>query len=112
MKYDWEKDLQVRSPTAATFLPPATVEETAWDLLLALLSDRSCELGLQKLACLLSVPQSVLRQWLARLEQRQLITGARHGYTREVRAVLTPTGRELLDRYLSATTHLQVGAHP
>ena len=98
-------------PSAATFVPPPTVEETAWDILLALHSDRSGELGLDKLARLVSVPQPVVDRWLALLEQRGLITGAMHGPTDDVRAVLTPAARELLDRYWSATSGLQVGAH-
>ena len=111
MRYDWPKDLILHSPTAATFLPPATVEETAWDILLALHSDRSRGLGLDRLARLVSVPQPVVDRWLALLEQRGLITGTRHGHTDDVRAVLTPAGRELLDLYWSATSGLQVGAH-
>lgn len=111
MSYDWPKDILLHSPTAATFLPPATVEETAWDILLALHSDRSCELGLDKLARLVSVPEPVIDRWLILLEQRKLIAWAKHGCTDELCAVLTPAGRELLDRYWSATCGLQVGAH-
>lgn len=111
MSYDWPMDILLHSPTAATFLPPATVEETAWDILLALHSDGSCGLGLDKLARLVSVPQPVVDRWLALLEQRGLITGAMHGSSDDVRAVLTPAARELLDRYWSATSGLQVGAH-
>lgn len=96
---------------ATKFLPPVAVEETAWAILLALHSDERRELRLDKLAGLVSVSQPVLLQWLAVLEGRQIITGAWHGHTRELQAVLTPAGRELLDRYLSATTNLQVGAH-
>ena len=110
MSYEWPKDLQLPSPIAATFLPPAAVEETAWDILLALHSDRRCELGLAKLARLVSVSQPVVDRWLARLEERKLITGAMHGPTHEIRAVLTAAGRELLDRYWSATNGLQVCA--
>lgn len=98
-------------PSAATFMPPPTVEETAWDILLALHSDQSCELKLDKLAGLVSVSPPALDRWLERLEQRQLVTGARHRFSGELRAVLTPAGRELLDRYLSAAVGLQVGAH-
>ncbi len=111
MSYDWPKDLLLHIPTTATFLPPATIEETAWDLLLALHSDRSCGLGLDKLARLVSVPQPVVDRWLVLLEQRKLIAWARHGCTDELGAVLTPAGRELLDRYWSATSGLRVGAH-
>ena len=110
MTYGWQTDPRRRSSKAAIFLPPAAVEETAWDILLALHSDRSCELGLDKLGRLVSVPHPVLERWLSVLEQRQLITAARHRFTSELRPVLTRAGRALLDRYLSATSDLQVGA--
>ena len=110
MNTDWQKDLRMSTPAAATFFPPATVEETAWDILLALHSDQSCELGLDKLARMVSVRQPVLDHKLALLEQRQLITDVRDSFTGELRAVLTLAGRRLLDRYLSATSDLQVGA--
>jgi len=87
------------------------VGETSWDILLALYSDRLCELSLDKLASLVSAPEPVMNGWLADLEQRQLITGAKVSSTGELRAVLTNAGRELLDRYLSATNDLQVGTH-
>ena len=111
MNGDWQKDLQLRSPTAAAFLPPAMVEETGWDILLVLHSDRRGELSLDKLASLSSVPEGVMHRWLAGLEQRQLITGAKDSVTGELRAVLTSAGRGLLDRYLSATSDLQGGTH-
>ena len=101
----------MRGPTAAANLPPAIIEETAWDILLALHSDRTCALSLPKLASLVSVTQQVLDRWLADLEQRQLITGTRRNSTGELRALLTSAGRELLDRYLSATSVLQAGIH-
>ena len=109
MGYEWPKELQLPSPTAATFLPPATVEETAWDILLALRSDRNCGIGLDRLANLASVSRPALEGWLALLERRNLVTVTRLD---ELRAVLTPAARELLDRYWSATSGLQVGAHP
>ena len=109
MSYDWPTDVRPRKRTAATLLPPETVEETAWDILLALHADRRCELSLAKLGCMVSVPSLKLHQWLAALEERDLVRGARLGFTQELRAVLTPAGRELIDRYLSATTDLQVG---
>ena len=110
MSYDWQTDVLPRKRSAATFLPPETVEEPAWDILLALHADRRCELSLAKLGCMVSVPALEFRQWLAALEERELITGAQVGFNQELRAVLTPTGRELINRYLSATTDLQVGA--
>ena len=110
MYYDGHKDPRPGKSIAAIFMPPAAVEETAWDILLALHSDRSCKLGLDKLGRLASVPHPVLERWLSVLEQRQLITGTRHRFTSEMRPVLTRAGRALLDRYLSATSDLQVGA--
>lgn len=111
MNSDLQKSLRMRGQTAAAFLPPAIMEETPWDILLALHSDRRCELSLVKLASLVSVTQPVLDRWLAGLEQRQLITGAKHRFTGELRAILTSAGREMLDRYLSATSVLQAGIH-
>ena len=98
-------------PSAASFLPPPTVEETAWDILLALHSDQGCELKLGKLARLVSVSPSALYRWLELLERRGLVASSRLMVSRELCAVLTPAGRELLDRYLSAAADLQVGAH-
>lgn len=111
MNYERQMDLSPRSGTAATLLPPAPAEETAWDILLALHSDERCELSLDKLGSIVSVPRRVLTHWLALLEERQLIAGAKHGAAQELRAVMTPAGRELLNRYLSAVTSLQVGDH-
>jgi DNA-binding MarR family transcriptional regulator len=90
-------------------LPPAPAEEVAWDILLALHSDKRCELSLDKLGSIVSVPLPVLTHWLARLERRQLVAGAQHGSGQELWAVLTPAGRELLNCYLSAMSSLQVG---
>jgi hypothetical protein len=109
MNREWQKDLEVRTPTAAATLPPAMVEETGWDILLALHSDRHTELSLDKLASMISVPSQALKSWLGALEERELITGAADGLTGEVRACLTSAGRDLLDRYLSATSGLQIG---
>ena len=110
MNYDWQTELRLHSRTAAASLPPALIEETAWDILLALHSDEGCKLSLDKLASVVSAPRPVLNQWLALLEQRQLITGAKHGFAQEMRAVLTPAGRKLLDRYLCVTSDLQIGS--
>jgi DNA-binding MarR family transcriptional regulator len=111
MSMNWQTNRRTKGPTAATFLPPATVEETAWDILLMLHSDPQSELGLAKLARLVSTRQQNLNRWLALLERRGLITGATQNATQEVRAVLTLAGRQLLNRYLSATSDLKVGAH-
>lgn len=99
-----------RSSPAAT-LPPALIEETGWDILLALYSDHRRALGIVKLASLVSASEAVMRRWLAALEERRLITGANGSASGDVRAMLTPNGRELLDRYMSATSDLQVSTH-
>ena len=111
MTYDWQTSLRASDYEAARIVPPATLEETGWDILLALHRDRYCDLTLQKLASILSAPQVVMNRWLATLEERELITGAQHRSTGELLAKLTEKGRELLDRYFSATADLQVGAH-
>ena len=92
-------------------VPPTNVEETAWDILLALHADRRRELSLAQLSSIASVPMAVLESWLDNLEGRELITGAAHCRTGELVAALTIRGREMLDCYLSATGDLQVGAH-
>jgi DNA-binding MarR family transcriptional regulator len=102
----------MRGPSAAAALPPELVEETGWDILLALHSDKRCELSLDKLAALISVSQAVMSRWLPGLEQRRLITGATDSLTGELRAVLTSVGRELLERYLTAASDLQVSTNP
>jgi DNA-binding MarR family transcriptional regulator len=111
MMYDWQTSLRTSDYYAVSILPPATVEETGWDILLALHSDRHCRLGLGKLASMVSVPDATIDRWLGALEERKLITGAPHPSTGELLAVLTEMGRGLLDRYFSATKDLQVGAH-
>ena len=110
MNYEWQIDLSPRSRTAAALLPPALIEETAWDILLALHSGDGSKLSLDKLGSVVSVPRPVLNKWLALLEERRLITGEMHGVEQELRAVLTSAGRELLDCYLSVTSGLQIGA--
>jgi DNA-binding MarR family transcriptional regulator len=112
MMHDWQTSLQASEHYAAWILPPATVEETGWDILLALHSDRNCRLSLEKLASMASVPLGIIERWLGALEERKLIIGARHPATDEVRAVLTDLGRGQLDRYFSATEGLQAGANP
>lgn len=111
MNRDWQRDLEFHSPTAAASLPPAMVEETGWDILLALHSDPRCELSLDKLASMISVPPKAMQRWLATLEERDLIAGAKQPMTGELRAVLTRDGREMLDNYLSASSGLQSGTH-
>ena len=111
MNREWLEDMEIQVPAAAATLPPAMVEETGWDILLALHWNGRRELDLPKLASMVSVPQSTLYEWLSGLERRQLITGTADKLTGEVRASLTPAAHDLLDRYLAATIHLQLGAH-
>ena len=109
MNREWQKDLEIRSPAAAASMPPALVEETGWDILLALHSSRRSDLSLVKLASLISVPPRAMHRWLVRLEERDLIGAKKQEPSGELRAVLTRTGRELIDSYLSATSGLQSG---
>ena len=111
MSKDLQRSLQINGLDATTFLPPTMIEESVWDILLALRSDRGCDLSLAKLASLVSLTPAALQRWLAKLEDRQFITGATHSFTGELRAVLTQPARQLLDRYLSASSDLQVGSH-
>ena len=111
MIYDWQTSLRASDYEAARTVPPATLEETGWDILLALHRDRHGDLTLQKLASVVSAPEAVMTRWLAALERRELIPGAQHRSTGELLATLTSKGRDLLDRYFSATCDLQVGAH-
>jgi hypothetical protein len=111
MTYDWQTSLKASAYQAAKVVPPATLDETGWDILLALHRDSRRELTLQKLAAVASAREPVLLRWLASLEQRELVTGAAHPSTGELLATLTAKGRDLLDRYFSATCDLQVGAH-
>lgn len=107
---NWHTDLRTAPGFVAAALPPVMVEETAWDVLLALHSRPSGNLSVEKLACLSSATQETLTRWLVLLEQRQLITGKQFGPTAEVHAVLTAAGRDLLDRYLSTTSDLRLSA--
>ena len=111
MMYDWQTSLRTGDYCAARILPPATIGETGWDILLALHSVRDWRLSLPKLASMVSVPHASIERWLGALEERKLITGARDPSTDELLAVLTEIGRGLLDRYFSATKDLQTGAH-
>lgn len=104
-------ELRPRYRSTATFLPPAAVEEAAWDIILALGADEGCELTLEKIARVTSLTDVALTGWLALLEGRQLITGLENEVTNEVRAVLTTAARELLNRYLSATSDLPISTH-
>lgn len=109
MNREWQKGVQIHKPTAAATLPPATTEETGWDILLALHSNDRRELAIDKLASIVSVPKTVLHGRLDGLEKQQLVTGTSDGLTGEVRARLTSAGRYLIDHYLSAIIAFQVG---
>jgi DNA-binding MarR family transcriptional regulator len=112
MIYDWQTSLRASDYFAARIVPPATVEETGWDILLALHSDSHSRVNLLKLASIVSVPDAVIDRWLGALQARNLITGVRHPSTNELLAMLTDKGRELLDRYFSAADDLQIDTHP
>lgn len=103
-------DLQIQNGAAAS-LPPAMIGETGWDILLALNAEEESGVSLEKLGPLVSVPPSVLGQWLDWLEDRRLIAGRSDIFTDEFRVVISRAGRELLDNYLLATSSLQGRAH-
>jgi len=111
MTYAWQMEQTPRSLDAAALMPPSMIEETAWDILLALQADHQCELSIEKLGLMVSAPPRSLNKWLAYLEESELVSGLADAVTSEVRAILTPTGRAVLDRYISATSDLQFGAH-
>ena len=102
MKRDWHRDVEIRRPTAAVLPLPAMVEETGWDILLALHRDHRRELTFAKLAVIASVPRHAVGRWLSLLEDQRLITATRPATTDGLRAVVTADGRDLLDRYLEA----------
>ena len=104
-----QSDLEIGGAAAAAVLPPPTIEETGWDILLALYSDPHRELSLEKLGSLVSVHRMIMGRWLSKLEDRHLVTGSKDKFTGELRAILTPDGRDLLARYLSAVSELEAG---
>jgi hypothetical protein len=110
MDREWKTDLRIQNQAIAS-LPPATIGETGWDVLLALRADDRHELGLDKLSSLVSVPGLVLAQWLDWLEERELVVGLKHESTQQFLAVITRTGVVLVDNYLSATIGLQSRNH-
>ena len=111
MIYDWQTSLRASDYEAARIVPPVTLEETGWDILLALHKDRHCDLTLRKLASVVSAREAEMLQWLASLERCGLITGTKHRATGELLAMLTTKGRDLLDRYFLATSELQLSTH-
>lgn len=106
MKCDWRHDVALECFTRAELVPPAMFGEAAWDCLLALHADERRELNLDQLAALVSLSTPSLQRCLIGLESQQLVTGELDG-SGEVRAVLTPGGRGLLETYLAATGNLQ-----
>lgn len=106
MKCDWRHDVGLECFTRAELVPPAMFGEAAWDCLLALYADGRRELSLDQLAGVISVPTPSLQHCLVELESRQLVTGELDG-NGELRAVLTPSARGLLETYLTATSNLQ-----
>ena len=107
MDRDSESDLQIRKRAMAS-LPPAMIGETGWDILLALTANDEAGLRLEKLARLISVPRTILGQWLDWLEDRQLVTGRSDHVTDDFIAGITRAGRELVENYLLATSSLQL----
>jgi len=99
------------APELEAYFPPAMLEETPWDILLALHSDPTRGISLERLAPAVSVHPAIAHTWLSWLEERKLVTGLQNTVTGEIRALLTDGGRELLDRYLSATIDLHARTH-
>lgn len=108
MNCDWRNDVRMECFAHAEFVPPAMFGEAAWDCLLALHANDRPQLTLDQLARLTSLPAPTLHHRLVELERRQLVAGEMYP-DGEVRAVLTRSGRELLETYLSATSRLQAG---
>lgn len=106
MNCDWHNDVHLECFTRAEFIPPAMFGEAAWDCLLALHASDRPHLTLDRLARLTSLPAPSLHRCLADLETRQLVAGEVRP-NGEIRAVLTRSGRELLETYLFATSNLQ-----
>lgn len=106
MAREWKSDLQIQNGAAAS-LPPAMIGETGWDVLLALSGREQFGYSLDTLAPLVSVPKSVLREWLDWLEDRELIAKAWHRFSDRFGAVITPGGRELVHNYVLATSSLE-----
>jgi DNA-binding MarR family transcriptional regulator len=109
MDREWNSDLRISNRSAAT-LPPAMIGETGWDVLLALRADDRHELSLEKLASLVSVPGSVLADWLDWLDDRALVSGSISDFDEQPRVVITRAGRELVDNHFLAASSLQ-GRH-
>ncbi|MDT7531458.1 hypothetical protein OVY29_22635 [Sphingopyxis sp. SE2] len=107
MKCDWQNEVHMECFTHAKFVPPAMFDEPAWDCLLALHADARHELNLDQLAWLISVPAPSLQRCLVNLERQRFVIGEQDERNGELRAVLTRSGRDLLERYLSATSALQ-----
>jgi len=91
---------------ATEVVPPPSIDEAAWDILLALHGDQGCALSLKKLGIIVSVSAENLTLRLARLEELGLVRGVLNEVTRELRAILTPASRALLNEYLAATGQL------
>lgn len=104
--------LQRLTRSAAEIVPPPSIDEAAWDILLALHGDKGCALSLNKLGYIVSLSAETLTLRLARLEERGLVRGVLNEVTHELRAILTPAGRALLDRYFAATNELSGHRQP
>ena len=106
MTYARNAHLESLTRRATEVVPPPSIDEAAWDILLALHGDKGCALSLSKLGYIVSVSAEILNLRLARFEELELIRGVLNEVTCDLRAILTPTGRTLLDRYLSTTNEL------
>lgn len=106
MTYARNAYLETLTRPATELVPPPSIDEAAWDILLALHRDRGCALSLKKLGFVASVSPETLHLWLARLEELELVRGVRNEVTRELRAMLTASGRAVLNQYFSATDEL------
>lgn len=112
MTYARNAHLETLICPASEVVPPPAIEEAEWDILLALHDDKKCALTVSKLAAIVSIPAGCLDLWLARLEERALIRGILNEVTRELRAILTPAGRALLNRYFAAISELSGSRRP
>lgn len=104
-----QSDLAFGNSRVPGFAPPPSLTEAGWDILMALRS-KSRGLNPQKLRSMVSVSATVIGRWLSSLEDRRFITGVEDEITGEIRALLTPGGLELIDRYLSAVAEFQGAA--
>jgi DNA-binding MarR family transcriptional regulator len=102
-------EIDGRSRLQAETLPPATLSETTWDILLALHSELTGMMPLGRIARLVSVPLAALERSLRFLEHRNLVAGFMIPGSSELIAVLTPAGDAMVAQYASALQQAQLG---